>query len=805
MSLNAVLERKERINRTANVVMTEPVLPVSLFSSKKDTGPTAAKVPWSQLGRTIFSAHVVSENKDGPAFSPVSYKVGAKRGIAGVEFVYAAAFDVENHGAFDLIRSKLVGYAFVAHSTYSHKKDDPRYRVIVLLAEPVPVELWPETWQRLNHWLGGINDASTKDAARIYYLPRRPPNSKDHFLEIGEGKPLSLSEIPELEAQTERDVRSKSRTGRIKIDGIESPPRAHLSPEVGLPRVVSKCIFMRQMSEPENQPQVTRPLWRAILSNAGCFEKSEEWAHRASQHHPKYSQAETQREFEGLRAFEGGPITCQRIQDDGFKSCPQGGCQTVTGNVTKAPAGLWVGESPITAGPYADLPLPEHVSSLLLKKFPDGLIYANESFLGYADGYWKMLEERGDVRHAIACHLGTEATEAKQINDMLSLTKDFLARSDANATPNLRYLCLENGTLDLQTCQLVAHDRAFSLRCKIPASWRPEATCQRWLQFLDEIFAGDQDAAEKVQFLQEWFGYCLTADSSQHKFVWMVGGGGNGKSVLLGVLSQLLGPSNVSHAHLERLERAPVRAELEGKLVNISSEMSAESTMADGYLKAIVAGDEIDAERKYKPPFSFKPFVRIVGATNHLPRLLDLSEGFFRRAVVLKFNRRFTEQQQDKELPAKLTAELSGILGWAVTGLQRLRERGSFIIPRSSTAALEVYRAESDPVKMFADECLESSSISAIAAKHIYAAYKEWSLAYGYRPGNDATFGKRMTDLGFLGQRRSEGRFWNVKEKPDNGFLNQFGTIDSVPIAQESKPATTAGAVTAVTGNDGTK
>ncbi|MDC8760685.1 hypothetical protein [Janthinobacterium fluminis] len=41
--------------------------------------------------------------------------------------------------------------------------------------------------------------------------------------------------------------------------------------------------------------------------------------------------------------------------------------------------------------------------------------------------------------------------------------------------------------------------------------------------------------------------------------------------------------------------------------------------LASRYLKAIVAGDWVEAERKFQPSFSYQPFVRIVAATNSLP------------------------------------------------------------------------------------------------------------------------------------------------------------------------------------------
>ena len=72
--------------------------------------------------------------------------------------------------------------------------------------------------------------------------------------------------------------------------------------------------------------------------------------------------------------------------------------------------------------------------------------------------------------------------------------------------------------------------------------------CVRWEQFLDEVTVGDGDLK---LLLQMWFGYCLSVDTSQQKFLLVVGDGANGKSVLFSILAELLGDANVSHIPLE--------------------------------------------------------------------------------------------------------------------------------------------------------------------------------------------------------------------------------------------------------------
>jgi len=518
-----------------------------------------------------------------------------------------------------------------------------------------------------------------------------------------------------------------------------------------------------------------------MISNASCFENSDEWIHEASCHYDRYSEAETDKNIQGFRDGGYGPMTCKTIQGNGFKGCPSDGCKLRSGEITKAPAGLWTwaNKMPVkkeqpTQMASSTAAKPSVIELFLDSAFPYGLFYANESFYAYYAGAWSVQEERAGIRRKIAEYWGASATK-KEVENTLSLLKDFQAVDDVDLSQNKHLICLQNGTLDTNTYELIEHSPKHGLMSKTNIEWSPDATCPRWMQFLDEIFAFDIDKAQKIVFVQEWLGYCLVPDTSQHKFVWMVGAGGNGKSVLLSLLTQLVGSSNVSDAHVERLGEKVVRASLAGKLVNISSEMSANATISDGYFKAIVAGDNVEAEGKYKPSCSFKPFVRLIGATNHLPQLLDHSDGFARRAIILTFNRRFSEAEQDHTLEQKLLKELPGILTWAVGGLRQLRERGRFDIPQSSTAALTQYRKESDQVHVFVEECLELVDEGRSAPQEVYLDYQIWCKANGFSPMNKIRFGKRLVEiLGDSKRKRSGGKdYWLVTIKPDRGYMGE--------------------------------
>jgi putative DNA primase/helicase len=409
----------------------------------------------------------------------------------------------------------------------------------------------------------------------------------------------------------------------------------------------------------------------------------------------------------------------------------------------------------------------QHVDNIVAK-FNGHIRYVNCEPSAYKDGHWPMLDERVEVTQQIAHYLGDQVSKAK-VNELLTLTQIFQAQTEQAVAADLNLICFQNGTLNTRTGRLIDHSHWHNLRSQIGCDWYPAAEYPRFLQFLHEIFVNDPDKAKKIQLLQEWFGYCMVPDNSQHKFLWLVGSGSNGKSVLLDVLRLLIGTRFISDAHIERLGEKNVRAELEGKLVNISAEMGAEATIADGYLKSIVSGDNIEAERKFKPSFSFRPYVRMIGSTNNLPRLLDLTDGFFRRAMILKFNRQFSDAERDPALLEKLTGELPGILVWAVQGLNNLRKRGWFEMPSSSVEALNQYRNDSDPERMYFDSCLILDPTGAgMSPSEIYAGYVEYCKQCGFRVKSIVNFGKRLSDFGIENRRGHSGKRWMVKMNPDN-------------------------------------
>ncbi len=406
----------------------------------------------------------------------------------------------------------------------------------------------------------------------------------------------------------------------------------------------------------------------------------------------------------------------------------------------------------------------EFAKAFAVRYYREKIACVSGQVLAYSDGYWSAQDIDVDIKQPILRMLGSKG-KASRVNAILETLRIEYSAKPERFERKSPLICLQNGTLNPLTGELHVHDSENYLTNGVDIKYAPHAKCELWLQTLDEIFAPDSDKGEKIQLLQEFIGYCLIPDTRLHKFLWMVGAGGNGKSLILAVLNEVIGKANICHAQIERLQEKFVRAELQGKLVNISSEMSAQATISDGYLKQIVAGDIIEAERKYERPFSFKPYARLIGATNVLPRLLDHSDGFFRRAMILRLNRQFAESEQDKQRESKLMAELPGILNWCVAGLQNLLGRSHFVLPTSSQAEVEGYRVNSDPVRQFSEELLQPCTDKSdwVASGDLYQAYREWSSANGYMTLASNQFAERLSAVGIHKKRLNSGRYWEAK------------------------------------------
>ena len=141
---------------------------------------------------------------------------------------------------------------------------------------------------------------------------------------------------------------------------------------------------------------------------------------------------------------------------------------------------------------------------------------------------------------------------------------------------------------------------------------------------------------------------------------------------------------------------------------------------------------------------------------NSLPATSDISDGFFRRFLIIPFNKQIPEDKVDINLDSKLRSEYVGIMYWILEGAFRLCRQGRFTDSPLLKQAQEDYRKEADPVALYLSEKeIIATDSMRIKVAEAYRAFKEWCLENGYRQMTQKTFSTRLRAMKIKVEKKS--------------------------------------------------
>ena len=358
-----------------------------------------------------------------------------------------------------------------------------------------------------------------------------------------------------------------------------------------------------------------------------------------------------------------------------------------------------------------------------------------------------------ECKAAIKWALATQSEGRLRAMLTLAATEPELALGADELDQDPWLLACSNGTIDLRTAKLRAHDPGDLISMATDIDYQPEAPCERWQEFLNEVFAGDD---ELIAFMQRLIGYTLTGDTREHMLAVFHGAGRNGKSTLVKILQRLLG-DHATTAALEtflraRGDRGP-RNDLAGlhraRLVT-AAESGEGKRLDEATVKELTGGDRISARFLYAEHFQFVPRFKLVLISNHRPKIDGDDDAIWARLRLVPFLVCF-EGREDKQLDSKLEAELPGILAWAVQGCQDWQREG-LGQAAAVTAATAEYRADEDVLGAFlAEKCVLEGEIEPVKLR---TAYDDFCGELGEKPLAANVLGKRLSRRGIMRIKR---------------------------------------------------
>lgn len=297
-----------------------------------------------------------------------------------------------------------------------------------------------------------------------------------------------------------------------------------------------------------------------------------------------------------------------------------------------------------------------------------------------------------------------------------------------------------NGLLHLPERRLLPPDRSFFTTTRIATKYiadGPEPV--QWLHFLDEIFARDRAA---IDLLQEWFGYVISGRTDLQKILLLIGAIRCGKGTIARVLRALLGLENVAAPSLSTLYRDFALGAMLHKTLAIFPDARINGRPENNAvvlerLLSISGEDTVDVDRKFKPVVSVQLPIRFMILSNELPSIADASGALASRFLMLPLSESFLGREE-KELSARLIAEIEAIMRWSLNGLERLLVRGHFVQPESGANEAAELRDLTSPASQFVDECCQLGASHEETTDELFGAYRWWCGKQNQRPGTKA-------------------------------------------------------------------
>ena len=381
-------------------------------------------------------------------------------------------------------------------------------------------------------------------------------------------------------------------------------------------------------------------------------------------------------------------------------------------------------------------------------------------------------EMADDTQRATERRFAKQSENKTRQEAMLSLAQSEEPISDDGEHWDEKPMLLgvTNGVLELDTGVLRPGRPEDRMTLFTPIFYDPTATCPRFEQFLAEIFEGNTSL---IEFIRRAIGYSLTGYTYEQAFFFCFGSGANGKGMLFTVLRQLLGSyaQNLPFQSLELQSRGGIPNDIasivDRRLVTVA-ETNRGVRLNEALIKTLTGEDVMTARFLRQEFFNFIPRAKFWLAANHKPDVKDLSDGFWRRILVVTFARQFAKEERDPHLAAKLTLELPGILAWAVGGCGEWQERG-LDAPPEVTAAGEEYRLESDTLGRFISERCAVGPEERALGNALFAAYRFWAAGEGMT--DDSVLGSnefgREVKMRFRSKHTNEGRrYFGIGVRP---------------------------------------
>jgi hypothetical protein len=215
---------------------------ISTFSNIKTTMPNTIQGDISFMARGLLAPILdrAQSKNEIPLWSPTTFQ-GTRNGKNAIE-VSCLVYDVDD-GLTNINTWQCFDrYSLMAHTSFSHRPDHPKYRIILPLAKPIPARDWDraciaaeDLWDSLVG-IGKPDMKALKDVARVYFRYALPDNEyRDYQEDISHHGELLELDYSYVEIKTKEVRRVEYNPAKpMKLEDIELTEafRTHLANQI---------------------------------------------------------------------------------------------------------------------------------------------------------------------------------------------------------------------------------------------------------------------------------------------------------------------------------------------------------------------------------------------------------------------------------------------------------------------------------------------------------------------------------------------------------------------------------------------
>lgn len=245
----------------------------------------AATIPWTRI---ITEHKRVSRKSAAPLWSFCLVSNRARR-ISSVTHGTALVYDFDAKGGRDFadVVDGLLGVRWFAHTTFSHSLEAHCFRLILPVAEAIPVDEYRDALEAVADVLGlWGRDPACKDPSRLYYIPSCAPDAEP-WLEYQDGDCMDWRGW--LQAARVKAIPEVIPTVRPTPPMRRSPREGRDSPEWERQRARYVAEIMLDLKHPDCSMQPWLESIFSIVDALGQegYDMIEAWSRRGTKYDPR--------------------------------------------------------------------------------------------------------------------------------------------------------------------------------------------------------------------------------------------------------------------------------------------------------------------------------------------------------------------------------------------------------------------------------------------------------------------------------------------------------------------------------------